>query len=78
MSNILGTHRSGPAPIMIRSIHPSNEHCLFPLGICVFDIHQYWTRRMSLKQGLVSLISHITPLVYVVQKPPIGVHSRAY
>ena len=33
---------------------------------------------MSLKQGLVSLsISDITPLAYVVQEPPIGVHSRA-
>lgn len=57
---------------------PRTEHCLFLLGICVFDNHQYWTRRMSLKQGLVSLsISHITPLAYVVQEPPIGVHSRA-
>ena len=64
MSDILGARCSGMALIMHSS---PTEHCLFLLGICVLDIRQYWTRRMSLKQGLVSLsISHITPLAYVV------------
>ena len=60
------------------SINPSNGLQLSNLAYKARVENQYRTCRMSLKQGLVSLpISYITPLAYVVQEPPIGVHPSA-
>jgi hypothetical protein len=39
------------------------EHCVFLIGICVPNIHQYWTRRMSLKQCPWVSSSHHFPVV---------------